>query len=199
MDPTWEVLKRLTGSSFAKYVILVPVIGWLLVYQNAFAGLLVEALGLQTTPTLGPELLVFYLGLIFLGISAGLFRALGPEPVLEHEGLRGYLVDQEAILTSKGFERFCLKAGIEKPSEIDKERVGTGQLLDFTNEQWKRLNQEPIRDTFTDHYEKMNTSRLIMRWILFLAFLLGALLSLIPTATTVAWSVAQLFQFYTGS
>lgn len=190
--PDWETLKKLTGSRFAQHVILVPIVGWLLVYQNTFAKLVSKVLGVEFQAELGWEVLVFYVGLVLLGVSASVFRILGPEPVLNHNGLQGFTEDTEAILTRKGFSRFCGEVGIAEPVEIKIPGSGIGQVLDATREQWFRLNSEGIRDILSEHYKAKNLSEPIVRSTITLVFAVGACLTLVPTAVTVLWVLGQL-------
>lgn len=190
--PDWETLKKLTGSRFAQHVILVPIVGWLLIYQNTFAKMVSKVLGVEFQAELGWEVLVFYVGLVLLGVSASVFRILGPEPVLNHNGLQGFTEDTEAILTRKGFSRFCGEVGIAEPVEIKIPGSGIGQVLDATREQWFRLNSEGIRDILSEHYKAKNLSEPIVRSTITLVFAVGACLTLVPTAVTVLWVLGQL-------
>lgn len=183
----WESLKKLTGSKFAQNVILVPIVGWLLVYQDSFAKILSSALGVELGTQLGWEPLIFYVGLVLLGVSAFLFRILGPEPILSHDGLQGYIEDTEAVLTRKGFARLCARVGVEVPAEVKVPGAGIGQVLDATREQWFRLNSEAIRDVLSEHYAKQNEYGPIVRSLTAIAFFLGAGLTLVPTVITVIW------------
>ena len=175
-----------------EYVILVPIVGWLLVYHNTFAQLVSELFGLDAALSLSWEVLLFYLGLVLLGIAASVFRIFGPEAVLDHHGLQGYAEDTEAILTRKEFALLCDTIGWTQSKEVNVPAAGTGQVLDFTLKQWKCLNCESIRDVLSDHYrsEKMKSSG----WRIFtsIAFIIGALFTLIPTATTVVWAIGQI-------
>lgn len=190
--PDWESLKKLTGSKFAQNVILVPVVGWLVVYQDAFARILSSALGVELGAKLGWEPLIFYVGLVLLGVSAFLFRVLGPEPILNHDGLQGYIEDTEAVLTRKSFARLCAKIGSEVPAEVKVPGAGIGQVLDATREQWFRLNSEAIRDVLSEHYAEQNEYGPIVRSVIAITFFLGAGLTLVPTAFTVIWVFARL-------
>lgn len=188
----WETLRKLTGSNLAQHVILVPIIGWLLVYQNTFANMIYHVFGLDSSVSLSWEILLFYLGLVLLGISATTFRIFGPKAVLGHNGLQGYSEDTEAILTRKEFARLCEEIGCDQPDEITVPGAGTGQVLDTTLDQWKRLNSENIRDVLAQHYRSENSSRFGLRVFSSFTFLVGAIFTLIPTVTTVAWSLGQL-------
>ena len=190
--PDWETLKKLTGSSFARHVVLVPIIGWLLVYQNTFAQMISSALGVEVSAALSWEVLVFYVGLVLLGISASIFRFFGPEAVLNHDGLQGYSEDMEAVLTRKEFKLLCDEIGREMPEEKKVPAVGTGQVLDETLGQWKRLNCEDIRDVLFEHYRNENQTRVGWRRATSITFCVGAALTLIPTVVTVVWVIGRL-------
>lgn len=190
--PDWETLKKLTGSSFARHVILVPIIGWLLVYQNTFAQMIASVLGVEVSTALSWEVLVFYVGLVLLGISASIFRFFGPEAVLNHDGLQGYTEDMEAVLTRKEFKLLCEEIGCEMPEEKKVPAAGTGQVLNETLDQWKRLNCEGIRDILSDHYRNENQTRVGWRRTTTITFGVGAALTLIPTVVTVVWVMGQL-------
>lgn len=189
----WETLKKLTGSKFAQHVILVPIIGWLLVYQNTFANMISHVFGLDTSASLSWEILVFYFGLVLLGIAATAFRIFGPEAVLGHNGLQGYIEDTEAVLTRKEFATLCETIGCDLPEEIRVPAAGTGQVLDATLDQWKRLNSENIRDVLAQHYRRENTNSFGWRMFASLAFLVGGFFTVIPTVTTVVWALGEVF------
>lgn len=191
--PNWETLKKLTGSKFAQHVILVPIIGWLLVYQNTFAQMIGSAFGIVVTNAPSWEVLVFYVGLVMLGISASIYRFVGPEAVLNHNGLQGYTEDMEAVLTPKEFKLLCDEIGCEMPKEIKVPAAGTGQVLDETLDQWMRLNRKSIRDVLSDHYRSENQTRVGWRRTSTITFGIGAALTLIPTIVTVIWVLGQLW------
>lgn len=190
--PNWETLKKLTGSRFAQHVILVPIIGWLLVYQNTFAKMIANTFSTDVNNSLSWEILVFYVGLVILGVSASVFRFFGPEAVLNHDGLQGYTEDMEAVLTRKEFKFLCDEIGCEVPEEINVPGVGTGQVLDGTLDQWKRLNCEGIRDVLAEHYRSENQTRDGWRSATTITFGVGAALTLVPTVVTIFWVLGQL-------
>lgn len=185
----WETLKKLTGSTFARYVILVPVVGWLLVYQNAFADLVSKLLGFEVALSLSWELLIFYLGLVLLGVASAIFRFFGPDPVLNHRGLQGYADDTEAILTRKEFALLCERIGCEQPADVTVPAAGTGQIV--TLDQWKRLNSENIRDTLSQHYRTVNVQGVFWRGFTTITFVIGAVFTLTPTVKTVVWATRE--------
>lgn len=190
--PDWETLKKLTGSTFARHVILVPIIGWLLVYQNTFAQMIANVFGIEVNSALSWEVLVFYVGLVMLGIAASIFRFFGPAAVLNHSGLQGYTEDMEAVLTRKEFKLLCDEIGCEMPEEKRVPAAGTGQVLDETLDQWKRLNCEAIRDVLADHYRTENQTRIGWRRATTITFGIGAALTLVPTIVTIVWVLEQL-------
>ena len=188
----WENLKKLTGSKFAQHVILVPIIGWLLVYQNTFAQMVSKSLGIEFASELSWEVLLFYVGLVLLGGAASIFRILGPEAILNHDGLQGFVEDCEAILTRKRFAGFCEACGVAMPAEVKVPGAGIGQVIDATREQWLRLNSESIRDVLSDHYQSENASKPKIRTATTIIFTAGACLTLAPTAATIVWVVGRL-------
>ena len=169
-----------------------PLVGWLLVYQNAFAEVIARAVGSELGVSLGWEVLVFYIGLVLLGVSAFSFRILAPGPILNHNGIQGYIEDMEAVVTRKQFKKFCAEANIETPEEIRVPAAGIGQVLDATREQWLRLNLEAIRDAFSDHYANENERSPLVRSAITLTFCVGACLTLVPTAATLVWVLRRL-------
>lgn len=189
----WENLKKLSGSKFAQYAVLVPIVGWLLVYQNTFAEALSTIFEVEAIEQASWELLVFYLGLVLLGVAAALFRFFAPSEIVDHNGLQGYLDDTLNIMTRRRFRNFCDSLGYEAPEEIKVPSAGTGQVLDTTLDQWKILNLEAITDVLTKHYEKTNGTLPKARVATGVLFTLGAGLTVVPTLTTVGWALGQIF------
>lgn len=193
MVADWELLKRLTSSNFARYVAAVPVVGWLLVYQNSFSELLSKTLQIDFDSRLSWELLIFYLGLILIGATASLFRIFGPTEVLDHEGLHQYITDTEEILTPSEFEKICLEVTGQPPLVAKEPEIATGQTLSGTRDQWLRLNSSEIRDVLTAGYRRKNDAKRELRILLSVSFGLGATLTLIPTFVTIFWVIQQFF------
>jgi hypothetical protein len=193
---SWETLKKLTGSKFAQNIVLVPFVGWLLIYQNTFAQMISQLFNFDPDISLSWEILLFYLGLVLLGVSAVAFRLLGPEAVLSHDGLQGYSEDTEAVLTRKEFTRLCAEIGCEVPEEVKVPASGTGQVLDGLLDQWKRLNSENIRDTLAKHYRSENSKGTAWRTFTSITFMVGALFTLVPTVTTVCWAIGQIITLF---
>lgn len=192
MSFDWESLKKFSGSRFAQYALLVPIIGWLLVYQNTFLETLSTIFEVQALAQTSWELLVFYLGLVFLGIAAALFRTFAPREIVDHDGLQGYVEDTLNILTRFRFHRFCESLEVDPPKEVTVPSAGTGQVLDTTLDQWKTLNSEAITDVLTEHYERTNSARPWARRFTGFFFVAGAILTLFPTVRTVGWALVQI-------
>ena len=91
------------------------------------------------------------------------------------------------------FERFCDGIGVAAPDEIMVPAAGVGQVLDATREQWLRLNSAGIRDTLAEHYRVRNNDKLIIRYVVAITFVFGALLTLVPTGATLIWVMGRLF------
>ena len=189
---SWEKLKTLTGSNIARYVIFVPIVGWLLIYQNEFVKLFSSIFELDSVDYLGWEVLVFYLGLIFIGISASLFHFFGPPTILNHGGIQGFIEDMESVLTRREFHIFCEDNNYPIPDEITVQTAGTGQIGGSTRDQWLRLNSGQIRDVLSDHYRNKDSERPKIRLFISSIFLFGVLLTFTPTAVTVFWVIQQL-------
>lgn len=190
----WEETKNLASSSFAKYTILIPVVGWLVVYNGEFQSFLAQALDVQQAEdaTVGWRIMVFYLGLVLIGISSAIFQLRCPPEIKFHDGLGGFINDTVAHLTDQKFTSLCQSYGVEKPCAKGPSNNGFALNEYILREQWVKFQAEDIYDILSARYEFQLTVRNWSRCLTVSLFFLGVVITLIPTATTLWWIVVEI-------
>lgn len=184
----WLSIKALSNSQFAKLTIVVPIIGWILVYNDHFRQLLENIYSIKISVELSWKLHCFYLGLVFISISAVFFIFFCPYEIKNYISESDFITIESEILTKVSDDRLSKSINIEPitwryPSDTYKYPDGS-----FPFARLKEANQDKINDQLKKVFFIKNHSLKIIRFMTFTFFLFGSLLALIPTFSTVIWS-----------
>lgn len=196
----WEDTKKLLASNFAKYSLLVPLIGWLVIYNGEFQRFFSEALGVTIDNNAGTDwrVLAFYLGLVLIGVSSGLFRVSCPPEILAHDGLGGYIDDTTAHLTEMRFSDLCRLYSVELPEFKGPDTAVFDQGAFVSQEQWVRMRADDIFNVLAARYSLQLTARPVWRFLTLALFGVGAVVTLIPTMSTILWVLTELMSQITS-
>jgi hypothetical protein len=185
----WSALKGAMSSSFARLTIIVPIIGWVLVYNDNLIILLEQLLETDLPNELGWRVYVFYVGLFFISVSSIIYAVFCPKEVSNHVDVVEYVRKFRPVVTeeleikiSKGINRMPLAWSL--PPE-DFKNAGTGK---FSLVRKQTENEEEIINTLIQNYVTLNASWPLLRVVALISFCSGAVLASIPTLTTVHWA-----------
>lgn len=189
--PRWSGLKKLTDSKLAKLSIIVPVIGWLLIYNDNFVQIWTQVWGMSAEPDLSWKLYVFYIGLVFISISAVIFIALCPDTIKRHDQEIDYIDFQRKTYTRFLDQRVSSHLGIAPINWSDPEEQysenGSYPLIRIYE-----VNEEKIVDQLTKIFHLEDQLYMYARLTCLVSFAVGAIMTTIPTLTTVAWAIPKM-------
>lgn len=185
----WSSLKGVMSSKFARLTVIVPIIGWVLVYNDNLILFLEELLERDLPNEFGWKVYIFYVGLFCISISSILYAIFCPSEVNNHRSLVDFVKHTRLVYTerygnalSRGIGRAPFQWG-EPPEDFRNKKTGKFPLVRMHSE-----NEDEIIDTLCRDYERMNASWPILRVCALLIFCFGAILSSIPTLSTVHWA-----------
>lgn len=187
----WTTLKKIANSKLAKYTIAIPVVGWLLVYNDNIILLLEELLDREIEITISWRLHVFYIGLALISVTAILYIIFCPREIDHYADSQDFIAREVSIYTpeydAKMAERLSEEA-ITWALPSDAYRLQDGS---FPLDERVRVNEEKIVDRLAKLYESANTSHRFVRATSITLFVAGSLLIAAPTITTLTWSACQ--------
>jgi len=133
--PAWDVLRIIGKSKIVSLTILVPFIGYLILFNNelvAWFSLSKELVYFPSSqdpisPDTVSRLHFLYFGLTFLGLSSIGFSVLCPKEVKEHQTVYDYINSEMAIGTDRRFKALAeyLKNVLEEGSTKYSDAVGS--------------------------------------------------------------------------
>ncbi|PIW00548.1 MAG: hypothetical protein CO094_00915 [Anaerolineae bacterium CG_4_9_14_3_um_filter_57_17] len=189
--PTWSTLKALSSSGLARLTIIVPVVGWLLIYNDTLARLLSSLLRENVQIEYSWKLYIFYIGLTFISISAVIFIVRCPRTIAHHLNRLQYIEKERAIFTRATEARESKELGLvplqwQSPNGNYAREDGSYPLVRIYE-----ANEEIILDRMQEIFRKQDSKYPISRFFSILAFMIGAILTLLPTLSTLTWSACS--------
>ena len=138
------------------------------------------------------KLHAFYLGLIFISISAIIHIIFCPREISDYLGLKAYIETERKIFTKEYENALSTELEVDpmkwcNPVETYKRSDGSFPLARIYE-----ANEESIIDRLNENYGTKNYYFPFFRSIIFGSFLIGVILASTPTISTIGWSIAQL-------
>jgi hypothetical protein len=125
---TWSQLRSIANSSTAKITVLIPIVGYLIIFnQKAITYLhLIKEVGGQEIAESHPssKLLLLYVGLTFVAIGSGLYQVFCPPDVKYYGDTNAYVGGVKS--TIREFEMRKIEARLRKS-------IFKGRLLEIRN------------------------------------------------------------------
>lgn len=177
------------SSKFARLTFIVPIVGWVLVYNDNLILLLEQLWDTDLPNELGWRVYIFYVGLFLISVSSILYAIFCPKEIGNHTDIVDYVKNFRPLVT-EDFERKLSKSLRHAPltwgtPPEDFKNAGTGK---FPLVRKQSENEEEIIDRLVQNYLVLNASWPILRVIALASFCSGAVLASIPTLTTVHWA-----------
>ena len=198
MFPNWRTLKALSNSPLAKLTIIVPVVGWLLLYNNMLVSIIENITGVEADPDDLWKLYVFYVGLTLISFSAILFVVFCPRIISHFPDFNEYIEVERKTFTPNLETQLSSERGFEPlnweaPPEAYKQ-MGGG----FPLSRMYEANERIILDRMREIYDHDNSSNFIVRVLSAIFFVIGALLAFIPALSTLCWCLYSLYTLVVG-
>lgn len=182
--PLWERLRFISNSTAAKATILVPVIGYLIIFNEKVVEFLnlARAVEAHSGAEVSYRLILIYLGLCAISVGVVVYGWFCPNEV-KHYGsasayvqgdgpsLRGFVIDDIGKLLENSAQRRRLQI----ISDALQERVQRG--IEVTDEHLERYRIEMLHL----HFEYLNSSHRIARAICLWSYVIGFGLLAIPS------------------
>lgn len=185
----WSSLKGVMSSKFARLTVIVPIVGWLLVYNDNLILFLEELLGRELPNEFGWKVYIFYVGLFGISISSILYAIFCPGEIHKHSSDVDYVKHSRLVFTesyektlSQSIGRDPLVWG-DPPEEFRNKKTKKFPLVRRQSE-----NEEDIIDTLLSDYNRRNASWPLVRVLALFVFCVGAVLASVPTLATVHWA-----------
>jgi hypothetical protein len=192
MLPAWETLNKLSNSRLAKLTIIAPIAGWALVYNDAIGSMLSSELKTNLEPNLDWKLHVFYIGLILISISVIAFSIWCPKIISNYGSFVSYAVKERPLFTVTHDKALSSELGIPPLNwKIPPQEHQTLADEVIPHQVTQVVNEDSIIEQLRIVYDKLNYSKRAARLVVSLAFFSGAIMSVIPTASTVGWSICS--------
>jgi hypothetical protein len=185
----------LGNSPAARLSILIPLIGYFIVFNDAFShssfAKLVAELEGKTPEDLGvsisPRLFQMYFGLCFVAFASALYACICPAVVKRHSSA-GHYVAAEGDHLGEFAVRGMEIALAQSNSEFDRFRKGIQDRISM-DYSIQEAGQEVKVSTLALHYDTENQRYQFPRLLVFLLYGIGFIILLVPAAK-VFWKVS---------
>jgi len=178
--PTWSSLRAIGNSPAAKASILIPFIGYLILFNKR----LVEALAFRCIDSpcqeqiLFPNLYYLYFGLTIFGLGSFLYQVQCDPRIKRFANVEDYVLSVRDITTNLELEHH--------QQVIDSLTGDAAATRDFLGAQLADPDLAPSikLDILTRHYRALDSSKIVGRLLVSVAYLFGLGLLAIPSITT---------------
>lgn len=185
----WSALKGVMSSKFARLTVIIPIIGWLLIYNDNLIQLFEELLGEELPEELNWKVYIFYVGLFCISVSSILYAIFCPKEISAHTSDVNYVKSYRLLFTEKFEKSLSQELGSKAFMWGDPaEEYRNKKTKKFSLVRRHEANEEDIIDTLLNNYDRKNASWPIIRIIALLVFCLGVVLASVPTLSTVHWA-----------
>lgn len=185
----WSSLKTAMSSKFARLTFIVPVIGWLLVYNDNFAKVLEQNWQISIDEGTSWKLYAFYLGLFAIAVSSIVYAVFCPKEVKRFDSEVDFVKTARLIFTESYSREVSALVGrlpfewASPPSESRNPATGKFPLVRKHTE-----NEEELVDLLVAHYRDRDATWPFVRILALLIFLAGVVMTSLPTLSTVGWA-----------
>lgn len=149
----WTNLRSAGNSSLVKATLLIPLLGYLVVFNENFLHFIQiskELVGMGTPNSGGPipfRLMATYFGLCFIAVGSALYNVFCPQEIRRHATAAEYIGqggEKMSILEMRAIEGF-----VERGDELATTSLGNFRL---------RENSRPFPNDPTEHRERLRLS-----------------------------------------
>jgi hypothetical protein len=198
MTLKWSTLRRLASSQYAKLTVLVPIIGWLLVLNDQAAKILSSATGVADIAPPSWKIYSLHVGLSLFGLGVGAFYLFCPSAIKDHENFNAFCASESKTITGDRLALYAAKCGASLEESSDELAIAAANPR-HERDLWYSRNLGQILEVFSKYYEHSDISAArFWKGITFLLFIIGGLVTLIPSIITVLWSLGRIGKILFG-
>ncbi len=178
----WSVLRRLGNSPVAKATIAVPLVGYLLLFNAE----IVRLLSLHTdfcqpgncSPAL--RLLLLYLGSCLVAVGAALYAMRCPALIKKYDSAAAFFDAEKDYFSQPRNHDYLLKL-IKLGTEAEPLAHDAAK---FDYKESRHIDPSRLADPMGELYRILNVSHFGSRLVALVAYCIGVILLLLPTAMT---------------
>lgn len=195
---TWSELRAVTNSAAARATVLIPIIGYLIIFNGNiihYLNVVKEVGGAEPEEAhVSSRLLLVYLGLTLVAIGAALYQLFCPPDVKYYGDTNAYVGGVTPTIKDYRFRAMedRLRKSIFKDRYMDVRNMykGIKEEKDFTDEDKATINNGVLHV----YFEYLNKENFPARCIAGWAFVLGYCVLLIPSLGIVARVLGLIFK-----
>ncbi|UWQ82079.1 hypothetical protein [Leisingera caerulea] len=206
-QPSWELLRGFGDTRFAKLSILVPVFGYLVLFNSAIAEAIVPSMHWACEAFTGSKcqpgsaggvsddfllrrVVNIYVALSFFAVAALIFQALCPHEVKKFWHVESYVAEYTKVIHPE-FIRNVYR--VLKEEEPDKVKRILSRFYERRGENAARANEMYDRDMLALWFNRQNGRFSAARWLCFSLNLIGSVLLAYPTVLVFAEVISIVF------
>jgi hypothetical protein len=208
--PRWTLLRRIGNSVPVRLTVLIPIIGYLLIFNSYvvhYLELAKEFVGAQPPTGVSTRLLLiyFYFGLCALAVGSVIYGYMCPEQVQRYDSAAAYISGDAQSIGDFGLESIESELHssplADRHSEIrnkfDSIRKARGERMDesYPVTEFRKdltvLKSESAKAILHLYFEYLDQSRLLARGFVAVLFITGFIFLSVP-AIRVFWRVCML-------
>lgn len=180
----WGIAKTLSASRLSRLTMAIPFVGWLILYNKE----ILEIVNINHDGALIAvtwRIHLFYNGMFFIGAGTLLYTIFCPEEISDYAGYPDFArTTKEFITPSRCRElgKMCGRENIEfhlgLPTNTE-EKISRADFLHYS--------ENVINDVLLSYYRSKNSSCRILALGSIALFVIGSILSFVPSVYTLSW------------
>jgi hypothetical protein len=200
----WSRLRSIGNSSLAKSTIVVPLVGYLILFNEKFQDYLRisgELLGYERSEPSGlPRLLFIYFGLCLIAFASALFNWFCPLQTKKYASAEEYIAGDEPFLTfhARGSIERALETGDAEAQRLLADLNAIQRPTPQTLEEIRHQGAETFRVEMQLYFEMLDRSNPVVRWLIIPLYTIGFLSLSTPAVRVFVRVCAVLFRFLWG-
>lgn len=199
--PSWQALSRVGESSVSKLTVIIPVIGYLIIFNENIAQYLTIKFPslVNSNPFEFSPIYYTYFGLLLFSIATILFNITCPETISSSKDQFDFIEKEYSYISRSNYEKIDKKIKEKykdaKVRIIDSRDDPYNRITDIDNhnnrDYWRGENSDKIMTLIKDYYDYENNSMWIIRGAISIIYFISFLLLALPT-TRSALVIAKL-------
>jgi hypothetical protein len=177
--PYWLQVRSVSNSTAARLTILIPIVGYWIIFNEAVATKLI----FDTNATVSWRLFATYFGLCFIAAASGIYQALCPREVKQYSSPTEYIAAVSPHMSDIEEKRVRVRLDAHAKAEVER---GYRQVIPFpTIKNDDDARREAMRDrsnVLQAHFDQCNRSYSRWRGVVGACYLAGAFVMFWPTA-----------------
>lgn len=186
----WNTLRVIGNSTIGKAAIVVPVLGYLLLFNHEVVNFLKLHSTLCNECAISWRLIFFYFGSFFVAIGSVLYGLACPVVVERHAGAHDFYEAEKEYYDAPEHRSFLVGHIL---GQRTKSYIRAEYMYPLRSES-VMLSDVNLRQLMGEHYFLQNRSRRWLRLVIFFCYAVGACLLAVPTLGTFLQVLHRLLQ-----